>query len=170
MDHQNGNHRSIVRSLTTALLIFAVSPITFSPFHDSSARAQTKPVSAGASAPTGDEVRPAPYGNVHSASATAADGGILVQWRTDPEPDNRGFFVYRLRDRQMTLAARIVEPASSERLNSYQWFDPSGTADCNYYIASIGANRRKKVYDALSPDSRLGQPASSHAPRSHTAG
>jgi Peptidase family C25/Lamin Tail Domain len=170
MDHQIGNHRSIVRSLTTALLIFAVSPITFSPFHDSSARAQTKLVSAGASAPTGDEVRPAPDGNVHSASATAADGGILVQWRTDPEPDNRGFFVYRLLDRQMTLAARIVEPASSERLNSYQWFDPSGTADCNYYIASIGANRRKKVYEALVPVSRLGKPASSNVSRSRTEG
>src|SRR6266516_3740065 len=139
MDHQIGNHKSTVRSLTTALLIFALSTITVSPFHDSSARAQTKPVSGGASAPTVDVVRPAPDANMTSASATAAEGGILVQWRTDPERDNRGFFVYRLRDRQMTLAARVVEPASSERLNSYQWFDPNGTADCNYYIASIGA-------------------------------
>ena len=165
MGHQIGNHRSTVRSLTTALLIFAVSPITFSPFHDSSARAQTKPVSSGASAPTVDIVRPAPDANMTSASATAAAGGILVQWRSDSGADNRGFFIYRIRDKQMTLAARIVEPSSS---NSYQWFDANGTLDCKYYIASIGRVSQKKEYEALVPVTRLGEAASSNVSRSRT--
>jgi hypothetical protein len=168
MGHQVGNHRNTVRRLTAAFLIFAVSPIAFSLFHDSSARAQTKPLTAGASASTVEVVRPAPDLNTTSASATATEGGILLQWRTDSEADNRGFFVYRLRDRQMTLAARIVQSASPARLNSYQWFDPSGTSDCNYYIASIGADSQKKVYDALVPVSRLGQSASSDVSRART--
>jgi len=143
-----------------------VSPITVSPFHDSSARAQTKPVSGGASTPTVDVVRPAPDANMTSASATEANGGILLQWRTDSQADNRGFFIYRLRDRQMTLAARIVPSASSGQLNSYQWFDANGTSDCNYYIASIGAESQKKEYEALVPVVRLDESASSNVSRS----
>jgi hypothetical protein len=168
MGQQNGNHRGTVRGLTAAFLIFVVSPITFSPFRDTSARGQTKPVNVRVPTPNAEVFRPAPNADTASASATAAEGGILLQWRTDSGADNRGFSVYRIRDRQMTLAAQIVRPESSERENSYQWFDPDGTSDCNYYIASIGADSRKKVYEALVPVSRLGESASSNAPRSRT--
>jgi hypothetical protein len=101
------------------------------------------------------------------ASATPVDGGILLQWRIDSGADNPGFYVYRMRDRRISLATRIPGPVSSDGGYSYRWFDASGTSNSIYYIESISTNGntrvRSKVYYAVVPVSQSGDQPSTEA-------
>src|SRR5258708_385829 len=107
------------------------------------------PPCAATSAPSG--VRYARQGGavqlaLAQLKATAARGGVLIEWRTGLEIDNLGFNVYRERNgRREQLNPEIIAGSAliSGRENpqkdgfSYSWFDPAGTLDCEYYLEAV---------------------------------
>jgi hypothetical protein len=93
---------------------------------------------------------------VNALSATLANGGVVLQWRTTFELDNLGFDIYRVRNGQRTRANRSLILGSIFNARpglplgsgySYSWFDPAGTADAVYYVESISADGLRKLHE-----------------------
>jgi hypothetical protein len=92
--------------------------------------------------------------------ATAANGGVLIEWRTGLEFDNLGFNVYRERSgRHEQLNPGIIAGSAliAGRGNplqagfSYSWFDPAGTLDCQYYLEDVDVSGKALLHDPVSP-------------------
>ena len=92
--------------------------------------------------------------------ATAANGGVLIEWRTGLEIDNLGFNVYRERNgRRELLNPGIIAGSAliGGRENpppagfSYSWFDPAGTLDCQYYLEDVNVSGKALLHDPVSP-------------------
>ncbi|HSP62696.1 MAG TPA: hypothetical protein VLQ90_06920 [Pyrinomonadaceae bacterium] len=92
--------------------------------------------------------------------ATAANGGVLIEWRTGFELDNLGFNVYRERNgRREEINPGIIAGSAliAGRGNprqagfSYSWFDPAGTLDCQYYLEDVDISGKALLHDPVSP-------------------
>src|SRR5580765_7820314 len=92
--------------------------------------------------------------------ATAANRGVLIEWRTGLELDNLGFNVYRERSgRREQLNPGIIAGSAliTGRENplqagfSYSWFDPAGTLDCQYYLEDVDISGKALLHDPVSP-------------------
>jgi hypothetical protein len=90
--------------------------------------------------------------------ATAANGGVLIEWRTGLEIANLGFNVYRERSgRREQLNPGIIAGSAliTGRGNptgfSYSWFDPAGTLDCQYYLEDLDVSGKALLHDPVSP-------------------
>jgi len=91
------------------------------------------------------------------AQATAADRGVMIEWRTGFEPDILGFNIYRISNGQRARinpglingSALIMRQPSP--LGSYAWYDPSGNKDCEYLVESIDLRGQSNLHDVVKP-------------------
>src|ERR1700704_4591886 len=87
------------------------------------------------------------------AQATAADRGVMIEWRTGFEPDILGFNIYRISNGQRSqinpglingsaLIMRQIAP-----LGTYAWYDPGGNKDSEYFVESIDLRGQSNLHD-----------------------
>jgi uncharacterized repeat protein (TIGR01451 family) len=97
-------------------------------------------------------------------------GGVLLEWKTREEIRNLGFNVFRLdgQSRQRLNPSIIAGSALLIRggmpqhaAKTYQWFDPSGTAQTTYELEDVDLNGTRMSHGPVSVDV-------SAAPRSGT--
>ncbi|MGZ8846914.1 MAG: C25 family cysteine peptidase, partial [Pyrinomonadaceae bacterium] len=87
--------------------------------------------------------------------ATAATGGVAVEWRTGLEKDILGFNVFRVRNgRRVQLNPGLIAGSAfvtRGRTDSYSWFDPTGTADTEYFVEAIDLKGETAVASSAVP-------------------
>ncbi len=107
--------------------------------------------------------------DILSARASAKTQGVLVEWRSKPDPNNLGFNLYRLQGEQRTrLNAEIipggifagVRHAAPPADYAFARFDPHGTADSIYYVESITVDGLVRTPVAIIPGGGSESPAS----------
>src|SRR5688572_32931926 len=100
-----------------------------------------------------------------SATATATEDGVIIEWRTYYEIDNVGFNLYRIQDGRRTKVNASIIPGSvliaGEGVPlrggySYSAFDPGGTAGATYHVESISLDGKVSRDAAVSPVLRGG--------------
>src|SRR5688572_1352465 len=100
-----------------------------------------------------------------SATATATEDGVIIEWRTSYEIDNVGFNLYRIQDGRRTKVNASIIPGSvliaGEGVPlrggySYSAFDPGGTAGATYHVESISLDGKVSRDAAVSPVFRAG--------------
>lgn len=160
------SRKRMIRSLTAVSLI-VVSFIQFGAYRGTVLAKERRQSSHDRSAIlTTQDMRPERNPKISSASATPVAGGVLLQWNTEGEADDRrfGFNVYRMRNGFLTVGTRIDASGSFSQTRvalphgqAYQWFDPEGTADTVYYVSSITATTGGRVTDIVVPVLRGGE-------------
>ncbi|MGB2642846.1 MAG: C25 family cysteine peptidase [Candidatus Acidiferrum sp.] len=88
-------------------------------------------------------------------------GGVLLEWKTRAEVRNLGFNVYRVEgsSRQRLnpsiiagSALRIRGALPQHAAKTYQWFDPSGTAQAVYELEDVDLNGTRTTHGPVSED------------------
>jgi len=92
-----------------------------------------------------------------SASAFSDGRGVWLEWQTENETENVGFYVYRAVGRRMEpvspwLIAGAYMQARENKITAgtYTFFDPLGDADSVYAIGSVNVNSQKHFSDLIS--------------------
>src|SRR6185503_5929406 len=79
-----------------------------------------------------------PATRIVSINATAGADGVLIEWRTDYELNNVGFYLYREQAGGRVRLNNSIVPGSALMIgsgvalragNGYSFFDPAGTPD-----------------------------------------
>lgn len=90
-----------------------------------------------------------------------SDGqGVLIEWETEFESRNLGFYIYRVTDSGKELVNSSLIPGTSlmARGNQtfgreYSFFDFKGDSSSAYYIESVGLNGQNSFSNQVSPKS-----------------
>jgi hypothetical protein len=92
--------------------------------------------------------------------ASIKSRGVLVEWRSKPDPDNLGFNIYRVHAGHRSLLNAQLIPgvifAGSKHVAppgdyTFSRFDAAGTAESIYYIESVSVDGLVLSHGALAP-------------------
>src|SRR5205823_8432812 len=88
---------------------------------------------------------------------TASPDGVLIEWRTSFLLDNLGFNIYREQDGARTqvnpsiIAGAALSAGQGTALDTYQWFDGTGTLDARYYLEDISLGGQTNLIGPFTP-------------------
>jgi hypothetical protein len=94
------------------------------------------------------------------ATASRAEDGVRLQWRTGHEVDNLGFHVYRevdgkrvrLTSSMIAGSALLTGPGASLSVGrSYSWWDPTGTEADRYWLQDVDLNGQRTWHGVVTP-------------------
>jgi hypothetical protein len=110
-----------------------------------------QPISAQVTKPLGKISRIQTSSVRYASLAAYSDGnGVWLEWKTDVETKNLGFFVYRLVDgNKESISPALISgaylQAREEKITSgnYSFFDPNGDSSSVYIIESVDAYERR---------------------------
>src|ERR1043166_8853937 len=100
------------------------------------------------------------FERVPQMKASAADRGVLIEWRTGFEIDILGFNVYREQNgHRERLNPGIIagsalvagQGTAADARRSYSWFDSDGTIDCRYFVEDLDISSHSTVHPAIIP-------------------
>ena len=87
----------------------------------------------------------------------ASPTGVLIEWRTSFLLDNLGFNIYREQGGARTqvngsiIAGSALSAGQGTAVDTYQWFDGSGTLDSSYYLEDISLGGQANLIGPFTP-------------------
>ena len=88
---------------------------------------------------------------------TASPDGVLIEWRTSFLVDNLGFNIYREQGgtrRQVNgsiIAGSALNAGQGTAVDTYQWFDGTGTLDSRYYLEDLSLVGQTNLIGPFTP-------------------
>lgn len=91
-----------------------------------------------------------------SVNAFSDGNGVWLEWKTESELKNLGFFVYRINGEEKVLVNQALIPgaylqAREEKITAgtYSFFDQSGDTDSTYVIESVNLNGQRRISNLI---------------------
>jgi len=119
------------------------------------------PLLAQKSDATGKGVRTGKVSVKYSSAAAFTDGnGVWIEWETEVESNNLGFYVYRTSgdyteriNKGLVAGGYLLRGELKSENSKYSYFDPQGNSDSTYYIQSLDTRGRVVNSITISPQS-----------------